>query len=166
MIYTSQTDLTTIHTSVSKRLTFQEHDFFQPQPVRHAEIYLLRMILHDWPAEEAISILTNIAQVLKPGSRIIIMDTILPAPGSIPRSEESLLRVRDLTMMQAFNSCERSLEDWADLLAKTDARLKMQSVRQPFGSAMAIMEVVLNNTGPNSAVNGNGMEVNRDGARH
>lgn len=70
------------------------------------------------------------------------MDTVLPAPGSVPVSVERIVRVRDLTMMQAFNSKERDLEDWENLLAATDPNLQLVNVVQPFGSAMSVLEVV------------------------
>ena len=101
------------------------------------------MILHDWPKEQATIILKNIVPALKPFSRLLIMDSILPAPGSIPSSTERLLRVRDLTMWQAFNSQERDLDAWKELLATADERLRLVNIVQPFGSIMSIMEIVL-----------------------
>lgn len=128
--------------AVASRISFQEHDFFQPEPVKGADVYLLRMILHDWPAKEATTILANIVPALKAGSRIIVMDSVLPAPGKIPATQESLLRVRDLTMMEVFNSRERSLDDWTALLEQADQRLRLSNVVQPFGSMMSAMEIV------------------------
>lgn len=58
-------------------------------------------------------------------------------------SVERVVRVRDLTMLQAFNSKERDEDDWTSLLALTDPRLKLVNVVQPFGSAMSILEIVL-----------------------
>jgi hypothetical protein len=89
---------------------------------------------------------------LKP-SRLIIMDTVLPTPGSVPAPEESLLRVRDLTMIQAFNSHEREMDDWKRLFdtvsreenascpAAQAGRLQLKNVAKPFGSVMSIMEL-------------------------
>ena len=142
MINTSKTDLTTLPEDVAKRISFQEHNFFSPQVVTDADVYLLRMILHDWPAKEATVILSNLLPALqKPGARIILMDTVLPAPGSASVSDEALLRVRDMTMMETFNSHERDLADWNELLAKASPGLKLKVAKQPFGSAMAVMEV-------------------------
>jgi 6-hydroxytryprostatin B O-methyltransferase len=78
-----------------------------------------------------------------PKSKIILMDTVLPAPGEVPMYKESLLRVRDLTMMQVFNSSERSMEDWTELFENVDKRLKVKNMVQPQGSNMSIMELVL-----------------------
>lgn len=129
---------------VLSRLTFQSHDFTQPQPVQGAAVYLLRMILHDWPDEEAVKIIRSIVAAMKQvGSRLLIMDTVLPKPGSVPVSVERIVRVRDLTMMQAFNSKERDFDDWKNLLAAADQRLQMANVVQPSGSDMSVLEVML-----------------------
>lgn len=128
---------------VAERITFEAHDFFQAQPVLDADVYLLRMILHDWPPAEATSIVTNIYKALKPGARIVVMDTALPVPGSIGLSQEAQLRARDLTMMETFNAHERDMDEWYGLFAGVDERLRIKRVVQPFNSNMAVMEVVL-----------------------
>ncbi|KZF26356.1 S-adenosyl-L-methionine-dependent methyltransferase [Xylona heveae TC161] len=137
-----KTNLASLPDSVSSRISFQPHDFFGPQPVKGADVYLLRMILHEWPTGDAAKILANLALALKPGARILVMDTVLHSPGSIPTHEEALLRARDLTMLQVFNSQERDLGDWTRLLAQTECNLSLKSVRHPFGSLMSVMEVV------------------------
>ena len=106
-------------------------------------MYLLRMILHDWPAEEATAILNNLLPALNKGSRILIMDTVLPRPGALPSTQERLLRARDMTMLQAFNSLERDLEDWEHIFSATDPRLSIVRVVQPAGSVMSLIEVGL-----------------------
>ena len=120
------------------------HNFFDLQPIQDADIYLLRMILHDWPDTEATTILGNHVPALKktPGSRLLIMDTVLPSAGTAPVHEEALMRYRDLTMMQMYNSRERELEDWKGLCRQVDGRLGIKSVVNPFGSVMSVLEVV------------------------
>ncbi|KAK3944724.1 6-hydroxytryprostatin B O-methyltransferase [Diplogelasinospora grovesii] len=140
----------TLPRDILERVTFQGHDFTQPQTVEGADVYLLRMILHDWPDHVAVAILKNLVPVLegKDGEKrgrgkILIMDTVLPAPGQVPSAAERIVRVRDLTMMQVFNSHERDLEQWRQLLEKADERLRLARVIEPFGSAMALLEVEL-----------------------
>ncbi|KAI8950854.1 S-adenosyl-L-methionine-dependent methyltransferase [Xylaria longipes] len=129
---------------IGSRITFQSHDFTQPQPVKDADVYLLRMILHDWPDHVAVEILKNIVSAMsKPNSKLLIMDSVLPSPGAVPTSVERVIRVRDLTMMQAFNSKERDLDGWKQLLKLADDKLRLVDVTQPCGSSMSILEVVL-----------------------
>ena len=135
---------------ILSRLTFQGHDFTNPQPVTDADVYLLRMILHDWPDHVAIAILKNLLPALESNkhAKLLIMDTVLPAPGQVPGSVERIVRVRDLTMMQVFNSHERDLEQWTALLRAADERLRLRRVIEPFGSAMSLLEVELDGEFP------------------
>lgn len=123
----------------------------QPQPVSGAAIYLLRMILHDWPDATAAVILRHLVAAMKRkgegsptgGSRLLIMDTILPTPGTVPVAEERLARARDLTVMQAFNAKERHLEDWQAVLKQADPRLRLEKICRPPGSIMGLLVVDL-----------------------
>jgi 6-hydroxytryprostatin B O-methyltransferase len=129
---------------IASRITFQGHDFMNPQPVQGANVYLLRMILHDWADADATSILKNIVAAMdSTKSRILIMDTVLPKPGSVPVSVERIMRARDLTMMQAFNIHERDELDGRGLITAADPKLQLLNVVQPFGSAMAVLELAL-----------------------
>ncbi|KAI1120078.1 sterigmatocystin 8-O-methyltransferase [Nemania abortiva] len=144
---------------IRSRIVCEEHDFFTPQSgtAADADVFLLRMILHDWPDDKALTILRQLVAPMKARSlpdsrrpshvRLIIMDTVLPLPGEIGARREAMLRVRDLTMLQAFNSRERELEDWKALLtaasgeAVGDGELELISLNQPFGSHMSILEI-------------------------
>ena len=105
------------------------------------------MILHDWPAADAVVILKNQLEALKakPGARLLIMDTVLPLLGSISAVEEAILRVRDLTMIQTFNSKERELGEFEELFRQTrdqDGGLMLKKSIKPPGSVMSVMEVM------------------------
>ncbi|KAH7382516.1 O-methyltransferase-domain-containing protein [Phaeosphaeria sp. MPI-PUGE-AT-0046c] len=136
---------------IATRIRFVEHDFFAPRHTTDKDpspdIYLLRKILHDWPTARAREILQQLASTISASSnkraRLIIMDTILPPPGALGRVQEARLRVRDLTMVECFNSKERELVEWEELFASTNPSLELKSWKQPAGSAMAVMEVVL-----------------------
>ncbi|KIK97901.1 hypothetical protein PAXRUDRAFT_9890 [Paxillus rubicundulus Ve08.2h10] len=61
------------------------HDFFQPQPSLQAPhlspqpaVYLLRVVLHDWPDSLARRILINLRVASAPETRLIIADHVLP----------------------------------------------------------------------------------------
>lgn len=129
---------------VAARVSFQPHDFMKQQPIRGADAYLLRMIMHDWPDEAAKAILSNIAAAMEAAkSRLFVMDTVLPEPGSVPVSLERIARARDLTMLQSFNSKERELGEWSALITSVRPALKIVQIRQPIGSAMSVIEICL-----------------------
>ncbi|KNG91390.1 putative O-methyltransferase [Aspergillus nomiae NRRL 13137] len=124
------------------RVSYRAHSFFDPQPVQDADVYMLRMILHNWSFDDCVRILSRLVQTLKPGARIIIVDIVLPGPGVIPASKERLLRAQDLIMQQVFNGMERQLEDWMGIFRKVDERLKVK-IKEPYGSLMSLIELSL-----------------------
>ncbi|PCH05686.1 O-methyltransferase, family 2 [Penicillium occitanis (nom. inval.)] len=127
---------------LESRFTFQEHDFFTQQPVS-ASIYLLRFILHDHPDSVSKQIIQNIVPAMKNGSRLIINDTVIAEPNTLPRSEERKSRTMDLEMMTMFNARERPLADWVKLCSDADSRLKLRSISRPEGSVLSVMEFIL-----------------------
>jgi 6-hydroxytryprostatin B O-methyltransferase len=138
----SGTSSKSLPANLQTRITFQPHDFFTPEPNTTADVYLLRMILHDWPTDAAQKILSHLAAAMKPGARILLMDTVLPPPESMSAEDEARLRVRDLTMMQAFNAKEREWEDWQALVGGVKPELEIKACKTPDGSVMAVMEIV------------------------
>ncbi|KAF5010177.1 hypothetical protein FDECE_3670 [Fusarium decemcellulare] len=128
---------------VRNRIEIVEYDFFTPQPVKNADIYLLRTILHDWPDADAIKIIRGIVEAMGPSSRLLIMDMVLPKPGSGSRTFEAALRQKDLTMIQAFNAKERETEEWRALLTKADPRLSIRAIERPAGSELSVIEATL-----------------------
>ncbi|RMZ77383.1 hypothetical protein DV737_g4390, partial [Chaetothyriales sp. CBS 132003] len=124
------------------RVSFQSHDFFTPQPVQ-ADVYFLRFILHDYPDSRATLILKNLVAAFKPKSKLVIMDGVLPEPGSMSRSQERQIRIMDLEMLTNFNAKERELDAWRSLFEKADPRLKVAKVIKPAGSVNSIIEAVL-----------------------
>ncbi|RCI14046.1 hypothetical protein L249_8036 [Ophiocordyceps polyrhachis-furcata BCC 54312] len=132
---------------IRSRISFQGHDFFTPQPsqAKPPTAYLLRLIIHDWPRQEAIKILSHLARAVKTnGAKIVIMDTVLPPPGSGSTvAQEAMLRVRDMVMIDNFNSKEREEDEWDELFASSEPRLRLVQRTQPAGSYLAMMVVGL-----------------------
>ncbi|KAM0438573.1 hypothetical protein ACHAPT_001325 [Fusarium lateritium] len=141
---------------VRSRIEILDYDFFTPQPVKGADVYLLRTIIHDWPDADAIKILRGIVEAMGPSSRLLIMDMVLPSPGSGSRTFEAALRQKDLTMIQAFNAKERETEEWRALLSKADPRLTIRAIERPAGSELSVIEATLSgvNGGLANGVNG------------
>lgn len=129
--------------SIRDRVDFRAYDFFVPQPTPGARVYLLRMILHDWADTDAAKILSNVVAAMSTHSVLVIMDTVLPEPSRVSSTVERIMRVRDLTMRQVFNSKERTLDDWEQLIEGSEKRLKIQSVEQPQQSHMSLLVVTL-----------------------
>jgi 6-hydroxytryprostatin B O-methyltransferase len=67
---------------------------------------------------------------MKEGSRILIMDMVLPAQGTCSPTLEAALRQKDLMMRQVLWAHEREVEDWQELITRTGGRLRIVEIRQ------------------------------------
>ena len=82
----------TLPSSLSNRVKLTPHDFFTEQPVKDADVYLFRWILHNWSDEYCIKILRNLVPALKNGAMIVVNDICLPEPGTTGWWQEERLR--------------------------------------------------------------------------
>ena len=84
-----------------------EHDFMTEQPVKGADVYLIRWVLHNWSDKYCLRILRNLIPALKNGARIVIQDNCLPEPNTLSYTEEAKLRYVVLIHSQS-HICSRS----------------------------------------------------------
>ena len=66
------------------RIRFQAHDFFQEQPVKGADVYLLRLVLHDWSDKYSQMIIKALIPALKPGAKVVINERVIPGHDEAP----------------------------------------------------------------------------------
>jgi hypothetical protein len=59
-------------------LSHEVHDFFTPQPIRNPAVFLLRVVLHDWPDDFARKILLQLREAADSETKLLIGDFILP----------------------------------------------------------------------------------------
>jgi hypothetical protein len=107
-----------------------------------AALYFLRASLHGHSDPYAVKIIQNIVHAMTPGSRIIIAEVVLPSPGTAPNPMLRFMRSSALQMMAVLNSKKRFHEDWVDLLAKADERLRLVSVEKT-PKVQSIIEVLM-----------------------
>ncbi|KAJ6461096.1 O-methyltransferase [Mycena sanguinolenta] len=62
----------------SGTVRFQVHDFFTPQPVTDAAVFILRVVLHDWPDAFAQRILLRLREAAAPHTKLVLADFVLP----------------------------------------------------------------------------------------
>jgi hypothetical protein len=131
--------------SLSSRITFQQHDFFEQQPVTTASAFLLRQCLHNYADPDCVKILSGIVPALEqcePGTPLLINDVVLPESGTVSKFEEHHLRQVDLCMMVTLGAKQRSEKEWERLFKVVDERLEVRRVcRNPLG--VGLIEVVL-----------------------
>lgn len=76
-----------------------------------ADLYILKAVLHNWPDEDATTILRACRSALHEHARLLIVERIA-------QTGDLAAAVRDLTMLVLFGSEDRSAENLADLVAK------------------------------------------------
>jgi hypothetical protein len=92
-------------------------DFFQTVPTG-ADVYVLKRILHDWSDEVCINILRNCRNAMRPGGRVLVIDTVIP-PGNRPHGG----KVLDIMMMASLPGRERTEADFRKLFVQAGLQL-------------------------------------------
>jgi O-methyltransferase domain len=130
----------------SKRLSFRVQNFLEPQqhlpstPDGKADIVFLRWIMHDWGDKYCVQILQNLIPILRPGTRVLIYDSILKE-GAVEEAEKMGVML-DLLMMVLFNGKERTENDFKELVRRAGERFRFVEVRQPTASRLGCVEIV------------------------
>lgn len=153
-----------VETEVATRVSFMPHDFFTTQPVKNAEAYFLRLILHNYSDKYAVEILRQLMPAMKKGpggSKLLIADQVMqPMRGSsswdsssdgstgVSARDESTMRFLDLQMLIMLNAKEREMVDWEALFRRAsegreEGVLKVTGHRKPEGGVHSIIVVEL-----------------------
>jgi len=107
-------------------------DFFQSVP--SADLYVLKMILHDWDDTSCIKILTNCRNAMTPGGRIAVVEMII---GEL--SDPGPAALMDMNMLAAVPGQERSLSEYDRLLSAAGLR---RTAVLPTSSRQSVIEAV------------------------
>jgi hypothetical protein len=126
---------------VQSRVQFMAHNFFAEQPVRDADVYLLRWILHDWSDQYACKILRALIPALKNGARILVHEYVVPEPGKGSVTSQLSFRWMDVLIRGLCNGKERDEQDWHDLFSNADARFKIRAIHHTPLSQLGIVDV-------------------------
>lgn len=73
-------------------VTFMAHDFFNDQPVKDADLYLLRWVLHDWSDKYVIKILQGLVPAMRTGVKVAINEPCLLDFGTMSLYQQRFLR--------------------------------------------------------------------------
>ncbi|CAH0039229.1 unnamed protein product [Clonostachys solani] len=130
--------------SVAERVELQAHDFFQEQPVKNADVYFFRWIMHNYSTPYAIKLLKNLVPALKPGARVVINDHCLQEPGTENPWDEKLMRSMDMVMLCLLNAQERTEDEFRELFRAADERFVFKGASRSPGCRMSVIEAVWN----------------------
>jgi hypothetical protein len=119
---------------MEERIAIEPGSFFESVPA-WADCYILSHVIHDWSEEQNLSILGHCRRVMKPESKLLIVEFVLssdnsPHPG----------KILDMLMPTVAGGEELTEEEYGALLAK--AGLRMTRV-VPTASAASIVEAVV-----------------------
>jgi len=79
----------------SGQLTFQEHNFFNANPVKNADVFMAKYIVHDWSDKYSLEILKRLREAAGPRTKLILFEKIIPY--ICPTSEIDAL-TKDITV--------------------------------------------------------------------
>src|SRR5215813_3965726 len=108
-------------------------DFFKSVP-SGCDAYLLRWIIHDWDHERAVTILRNCRQAMGAGSRLLLIEMVLPTGNKFHPG-----KFMDYIMLIVMGGRERTEEEYDSLLREADLRLNNVA---PTGSPLSVIEAV------------------------
>lgn len=89
-------------------------DFFTSVP-EGGDLYILKLILHDWSDDKAKTILKNCRKAMTPGSKLVLLEYTIE---NIKESKFMRIYI-DLLMLTMFGGKERSLDDLSIILKET-----------------------------------------------
>ena len=93
-------------------------NFFEKVPPG-ADAYFLRMVIHDWPDKEAVSILKNVRHAMKPDAYLILIENVIPET-----PEYAYGKWLDLHMMVLAGGRERTAREYRELYSQAGFRLE------------------------------------------
>jgi SAM-dependent methyltransferase len=121
---------------VAGRCTTVAGDFFKSVPPE-GDCYLLRLILHDWDDSHALQILESVRRAMAPGSRLLVIDHLLPARADASPDSRVALNM-DIHMFVMFGSRERTEEDIRTMLAAAGFDVEQVAPTMPTRTIIAV----------------------------
>jgi hypothetical protein len=118
---------------IDDRVTIESGSFFEAVPAG-GDAYVLSHVIHDWTEEQCLTILANCRKAMKPASRLLIVEMVLPA-GDTPHPGKML----DMVMLALPGGQERTQAEYAALLAKGGFELGRVV---PTESAVSVVEAL------------------------
>lgn len=132
------------------RIKLVKRDFFEARPEDEDKddgavtagnrVFFLRMVCHNWPDKDVARIIQPLLPSVRAGTRLVVMDMMVPPPGTVPETMEWWMRSLDMEMMLEFNSRVRAKEDWERLFAGISPGLHLNWAYTPHRSGLTVME--------------------------
>jgi hypothetical protein len=92
-------------------------DFFASVPAG-ADLYILKLVIHDWDDSHAVAILKNCRAAIPAHGRLLLIENVI-APGNNPDPAKLL----DLQMLLVFGGQERTEAEYRELFHEAGFKL-------------------------------------------
>ncbi|KAF2703802.1 S-adenosyl-L-methionine-dependent methyltransferase [Pleomassaria siparia CBS 279.74] len=115
------------------------------------DVFILKHVLHHYPPPAALALLQHLAQHLTANGRIVIIDLVMPNPGTRGSYVEGMLRTRELVHLELSNGASRDEGGWYEFVERAGCSLEIIKVTRDIGSDLSIIEI--RTSGEKGAVN-------------
>lgn len=102
---------------VSDRVRTVGGSFFDAVP-DGGDAYVLKMIIHDWPDAESVTILSNVRKAVKPGTTLLLAEFVIP-----DHDREFVGKWSDMEMLVQAGARERTAAEYRKLYEQAGFRL-------------------------------------------
>ncbi|MCJ1473386.1 hypothetical protein MMC13_002037 [Lambiella insularis] len=123
------------------RIEFAVHDFYTEQPIKGADAYFMRYILHNYSDRYCMKILRSLVPAMKDGAKVLVYEVVLSDKAATNYTEKVQANL-DLIMLAMFNAAERTKDDWRKLFAQADTRFVFGDVYTTQGSELSLIEFI------------------------
>jgi hypothetical protein len=102
---------------VAGRCTIENGSFIESVPAG-GDAYILKHVIHDWPEEQALTILKNVRKSISPKGTMLLMEFVIPED-----SKPHPGKLVDLWLMLLVGGKERTAEQYSELFTNAGFRL-------------------------------------------
>ncbi|MSV35531.1 MAG: hypothetical protein EXQ47_08040 [Bryobacterales bacterium] len=99
------------------RCTLVAGDMFKSVPAG-ADAYIMKHIIHDWPDDVCINILSHCRKGVNPGGKLLVADSVI-----LPGNDFSIGKIMDIQMMLFPGGRERTEDQFRALFAASGWKL-------------------------------------------
>lgn len=114
------------------RLNYIKGNFFESIP-QNFDLYILKLILHDWDDTNAIKVLKNCREAMNSNSKLIIIEYVIPDDFTTDQYYISM----DIAMFLLLGGQERTLTEYQNLLTSANLSLDFS---KPLGYGCHIIQ--------------------------
>ena len=97
---------------LAQRCQIVAGSFFESVP-ENGDVYVMKVILHDWDDRTSIDILRTCRRAMLPMATLVVIERVVGPPNEIPEGKFS-----DLNMMVQYGALERTRQEFHDLLKR------------------------------------------------